>query len=277
MFLKAPVTLVLVAILLPLLAACGAAATPNQVPTPTSTPIPTQSPPTSEGQRLFISKGCAACHGQKAEGTSIAPALAGHTAQQVRRQVRAPLGTMPVFPPDKVSDEELEAIVEFIEGLEGGHGHVRAGGSGEELVLHHWMALFSMEAGDNDEAMHHVGHILELAEGEHEARMQEAQSLLEAGDMHEAAHTVEEMLAGMEIGGLDETTMHLRLALSSARVEDTKNAIHQMEHYTEKVSGPRMERGEEILSMIHGDMMHEAEHEMEELLGEASPPAGDGH
>ena len=29
----------------------------------------------SPGHALFIAKGCAACHGQNAEGTSIAPAL----------------------------------------------------------------------------------------------------------------------------------------------------------------------------------------------------------
>ena len=37
-----------------------------------------------EGRDLFAAKGCSACHGQDAEGTAIAPALAGHTEQTPR-------------------------------------------------------------------------------------------------------------------------------------------------------------------------------------------------
>ena len=123
--------------------------------------------PISSGQQLFQNKGCATCHGQNAEGTDIAPALTGHSATQVKRQVRAPLGIMPVFPPDKISNEELEAISEFIEGLGGGHAHVRGPGSPDEVAIHHWMALFSTDAEDPSEAIHHLGHIIELTEGQH--------------------------------------------------------------------------------------------------------------
>lgn len=120
-------------------------------PEPTPSPTPTTAPPPtalSPEHQLFIDKGCAACHGRNAEGTDFAPPLAGHTAAVVKRQIRAPLGIMPVFPPDKVSNEELNAITEFIVGLGGEHVHVQAADSPDALALHHWMALFSIEADD---------------------------------------------------------------------------------------------------------------------------------
>ena len=105
---------------------------------------------------------------------------------------------MPIFSPDKISNEELEAISEFIEGLGGGHAHVRGPGSPDEIAIHHWMALFSTDAEDPSEAIHHLGHIIELTEGQHRSRMEEAVSLLEKNDIDEAAHVIEEMLAGLE-------------------------------------------------------------------------------
>ena len=78
------------------LVACG-----GKSPTDTAEPLPTSTPgqtqPTSEGPALFIAKGCAACHGQNAEGSQIAPALPGHPEEMVKRQVRNPRCQMPAF------------------------------------------------------------------------------------------------------------------------------------------------------------------------------------
>ena len=118
-------------------------------PEPTATPLPTTAPAPAAlyaGHQLFVDKGCAACHGQNAGGSSFAPPLAGHSAAVVKRQIRAPLGIMPVFPPDKISNEEMEAITTFIDGLEGErqHVHSEAPSGPDQLALHHWMALFSI-------------------------------------------------------------------------------------------------------------------------------------
>lgn len=84
-----PVLLLAVVVLMALAAACGA-------PDPTATPTPTETLSIAQqGEQLFQTTGCAACHGLSAEGSTIAPALPGHSADQVRRQVRSPLGTMP--------------------------------------------------------------------------------------------------------------------------------------------------------------------------------------
>ena len=75
--------------------ACGGAST---APPPAATSVPqapaaasiTESaadgdePDTDEhGREVFRSKGCAACHGQDAEGSAIAPALPGQAAQAI--------------------------------------------------------------------------------------------------------------------------------------------------------------------------------------------------
>ena len=133
-------------------AACGAAATPTVVPTPepTSTPasaLPSTLTPESHGTQLFSEKGCAACHGQNAEGSAIAPALPGHTAEQVRRQVRNPIGAMPRFGPEQISDEELEKLVEFITELTSdGHEEPLDLAMEDVVAMHHWMALLALKA-----------------------------------------------------------------------------------------------------------------------------------
>ena len=47
------------------------------------------------------------------EGTVTGPALPGHGPLEIRRQLRAPLGIMPVYSPDKVSSEDLELLVAY--------------------------------------------------------------------------------------------------------------------------------------------------------------------
>ncbi len=88
-------------------AALGTIIACSSSPTATLTPA-TQVEPASPEHALFISKGCAACHGQNAEGLEIAPALAGHSEQMVKRLVRNPRFQMPAFSQEQVSDEEIK-------------------------------------------------------------------------------------------------------------------------------------------------------------------------
>ena len=261
---------------LALLALACSQTEPTASPSPTTAPAPAT---LSEGHQLFVNKGCAACHGQNAEGSAFAPPLAGHSAAVVKRQIRAPLGIMPVFPPDKVSNEEMETITTFIDGLEGErqHMHSEAPSGPDELALHHWMALFSIEAGDPKEGAHHLGHIVDLTEGEHLALMKKAIGLLEEGDVHEGSHIVEEMLAGLEEVGLDDSGMHLTLALSSARVGDKDASLHHLEHFLDSTSGERHEAAEKIESLLRADTVHDAVDRLEELSGQADPQDEHGH
>ncbi len=114
--------------------ACGSpAATPTLTPTQIS-PAAT-SLPLSSGHQLFISKGCAACHGQNGEGSAIAPALPGHTDEQVKRQVRNPVGTMPRIASEQISEEELEQIADYIESLALGEAHIEPTGLPSLLAM----------------------------------------------------------------------------------------------------------------------------------------------
>ena len=220
-----------------------------------------------DGEKIFASVGCAACHGQNAEGTDFAPGLAGHSLAQVKRQARAPIGTMPVFSPDRISNEELQELAEYIAGLDGGHAHARDGVSGEDLLMHHWMALFALEAGDTREASHHVQHIVSGAEGQHLRMMEQSQSLLSEGAVHEAAHIIEQMLAGLDNAEFDQPTMHLRLAASSLKTRDIANAIHQVEHFAETTAEVNHESAQHIIeALMNGDLV-EADEEMAMLLG----------
>ena len=252
-----------------ILAACGSTA-PAAAPTAAPEPSPTtqaQTEPISLGHELFIAKGCSACHGQDAEGTIIAPALTGHTMAQVRRQTRAPLGIMPVFPPDKISNEELDAIAMYISELGEGHAHMAASATPGEVVLHHWMTLSSIEADNVPEAVHHLGHIIELTEGQHRAQMEKTITLLNEGSVEEGTRIVEQMLAGLEHVDMDESSIHLTLALSSANVEQIDVAERHVEHFLETATGEDHEAAEHILSLLQNGELHDAVDGLEKLLG----------
>ncbi len=208
------------------------------------------SDPALRGLDVFTTAGCLGCHGQSAEGTAIAPALAGHTESQVLRQVRAPVGIMPLFPSDKITNAQMDDLVAYIASLGEGHAHEMSAGVGAEMEMHHWMALFAIEDGALEEGRHHIQHIIELPEGTHQARMRDVLAALETGDIHDAAHEIEEMLAGVLADDLAEATLHLRLALSSVRIDDGEGAAHHLSHFAAMTEGAAHEAGEVIMALV---------------------------
>ena len=111
-----------------ILTSCGTSATPEPAEQPTEDGHQeeeavkleeTLSAAVLPGLQVYRTVGCAMCHGFNAEGSDIAPALPGHTESQVRRQVRAPVGLMPVFTLNTMSDEQLDELVTFIVDLGG--------------------------------------------------------------------------------------------------------------------------------------------------------------
>ena len=263
---------------------------PTVTPAPTATSVPTAVAPTATpegdahtddhtdggmtegteaGYAVYVSVGCSACHGGEAEGTSFAPGLSGHSEAQVRRQVRAPVGTMPVFTTDRLPEADLVELVAYVESLGEGHTHgegVEMADTGANLEMHHWMALAAIEDDNVEEGLHHVGHIIELVEGDHLARMQQAQEHLESGNTHDAAEAVEEMLAGILVGEFGQASMHLRLALSSVRVGNADAAVHHLEHAIGMDDPDTKEGSEEILALVQAGDLETAEHELVELL-----------
>lgn len=260
-------TVCLVFMLLTLTAACGSAAEPTLAPTPEPTPESGTSHE-EEGKELFVDKGCAACHGQEGEGSSIAPALAGHTGEQVRRQVRNSIGSMPKFGTDQISDKELEELVEFITGLTGNGHQEPLDMAPEDLVtMHHWMAILALKVDQLPEAKHHVEHIIELVEEEdHLHRMEEVLEDLNASNLHDAEHTIEDMLAGTAEPELSHSELHLQMILSALSVRDEEDARHHLQHFMEEAMPDRKEMGQEVMGHLDMGEIHEAKELVKRMI-----------
>lgn len=260
------------------LGACGAPSTPPPAATPALTPpvaptpaaqpapAPAPTPSVARGKRVYTTF-CTGCHGPEAQGTALAPALPGHSESVVKRQVRSPIGTMPPFSPSIISDQDLDGIAEFIASLPAPEKHVEPVDMEGALVLHHWMAIYAVEEGDAQDALHHIGHILEMVtDREHESQMEEAKELIKQGEFHEAEHEIEGMLAGRASTSLLNTEMHLRLAMAALGLRDAQDTIHHMEHFISLASNAAAERANEVVDLLKAGELHEAEHGIEEML-----------
>ena len=111
------VAALLLVALAPVAAACSDS---DSKPTTTA---PDDGASVEAGEQLFRTAGCVACHGADARGTVAGPDLHGHTADQVRFQVRTPYGTMPSYDTAAVSNDGLEDLAVFIVSLAADDGH----------------------------------------------------------------------------------------------------------------------------------------------------------
>ena len=227
------------------------------------------------GRDIYGTVGCAACHGTDAEGSDIGPALSGHNALQVRRQVRAPIGVMTVFDQSTLSTADLAALVAYVESLEGGHAHATAPGQSvsEQSYMHHRMALTAFESENVEEAEHHIEHLIGVLEGQHLALMQEALEATHAGEIHDAQHLIEGMLADVLPPDQNLSTLHYQLALAGIRVGQTSDAVHHLEHVSAELIDPAAGNElTEILEFISSGDVVEAEEHLSHLMG--LDPAG---
>lgn len=228
---------------------------------------PAEAAPAS-GRQVYLDAGCGACHGLNAEGTGVGPAMPGHTADQVRQQVRSPLGQMPAYSREQLSDDELEAVVEYLTGLEPAEEHVEPLDLSDVVATHHWMAISALAAQDPQDALHHIGHVIAAVEDpEHREAMVRARDHVRGGDLHDAEHLVQEMLAGKAEPELEIARLHLRLALTAVDRRDTEEAIHQVRHFVETAEGAERRQGQVALDHLRAGELHDAEHALADLLG----------
>jgi len=189
------------------------------------------------GEILFESA-CASCHGDSAQG-GAGPALAGHTAEQIIRQVRAPVGEMPRFAPNTVSPHGLDGLVEMIialpaseMGAMAAHAHDETRLSKQEVSqIQHALILQAVERRATVPAEHLTRETMDALSGNHLAAMIEVVDHLDANRFE----TAEDMLVNMAAVApltrdLDEAQLLLTLALNEIRAEQPEGATHWVEH-----------------------------------------------
>ena len=261
-------------LLLPLiLAACGATPGPAADATDVAAPATVSAASAvEEGKALLADKGCASCHGASGEGVgNLGPALPGHSSEAVFGQVREPRQVaegsvqMPAFGTDQISDEELEKIVAFIESLDPRTGAGPFAGSMTE-VAHLRLAMVSLEAGSVDEARAHLQDLIALAERETREKAKEILRFLEEGDLHEAEHELETMLAEAEGGELTTVQLHIVLAIGAFQKIADDDAIGHMEDAINVATGDEKALLEELLADLKAGKSHDVEHELEKML-----------
>ena len=97
--------------------------------------------------------------------------------------------------------------------------------------------------------------------------------------MHDAEHIIEGMISGTAAPDVTGPEMHLRLAASSAVVENTDDAIHHLEHYSGliAVDSPEAAIALEAIELLRAGELADAGHEISELAdGEDEGHGQDG-
>jgi hypothetical protein len=227
-----------------------------------------------QGIALFQANGCAGCHGQAGEGIEgLGPSLPGHSREAVLKQVREPRAVpegsvqMPAYGPEQISDEELEPIIAWIESLGPPMGAGPFAGSMTEAA-HLRLALISLQAGGADDAAAHLHDLDETAEGEGGKQAQVILDLLEAGDLHEAEHQLEGILAEATGGELTEVQLYIVLALAALQAHNDEDAIRHLEDASGAATGEERETLVELLDQLRAGHAHDVQHDLERLLGE---------
>ncbi|MBI2860739.1 MAG: cytochrome c [Chloroflexi bacterium] len=240
---------------------------PAPAPIPAPAPAPTPASPAADGKAVYATF-CAACHGPEAQGTAVAGSLPGHSAEAIRRQVRAPMGKMPAFAESQLTEAQLDSIVAFIASMPAPENHAEPLDMDDALAVHHFMTLFALKAGDTPDALHHLDHVIDMAtDHEHKERAEQARALVAAGNMHDAEHEVEEMLAGKAAPEMGMSQLHVQLAFSSLSAREVDDARHHMEHFMSFASGMDKIKGEEVVKLMDMGDMHEAGHALEQMMG----------
>ena len=238
------------------------------VSTLADTPIPMGS---STGEQLYHFKGCSTCHGSRQGGSVIAPKLNGFTANQVKRQVRAPVGAMPVFGPSVISNEELNLIALFVASLSHDDTFTVMDDQSQTVFQEHWMILFSLADGFSEEAIRHADNIIKLVSGPHQAELKQASALIESGNTHEAVHLVENMVAGVEVENLNFLGIRVKMSHRATLVGDINTAVHFLSHASESLNADNellYSRIQEIVNSLDSGNLEQASLGLEEIIAD---------
>lgn len=140
---------------------------------------------------------------------------------------------------------------------------------GPRVIAYHWLALKAIDNNDEQAAIHHVNHVLELVTGSHRSQMMMTLSDLRDGRTHEAGHQIKEMLAGTADPILSAYRMHLELAPYSLEKSQVVDAQHHFEHLINDGSGPTGLAVENAMVAITEGRLSAAQANIEKLLAES--------
>ena len=155
----------------------------------------------AQGQQLFALN-CGECHSEDGTGTDEAPAVLGHTTDQILQQVRTPEGDMDAIPADKLSDADLALIAQFVASLGGEEAHPAIEPTEEERV--HLEAAFDAikdyENMDRQAATTHLEQAVALATGDAAELYEDMLASVKAEKAGNARHELKELLGLTEEG-----------------------------------------------------------------------------
>jgi cytochrome c553 len=73
--------------------------------------------PVQHGKQLFVTEGCASCHGLDGRGGVIGPSIVGTKAEKLRVKTTVGPQGMPAYAPGALTDQDLAAIAAYLEAM----------------------------------------------------------------------------------------------------------------------------------------------------------------
>ena len=80
-------------------------------------PISSTANAVQRGHELFVTDGCATCHGLQGQGGPVGPVIVGSKAADLRTKTSKGPGGMPAFAHDALTDDQLTAIAAYLQSL----------------------------------------------------------------------------------------------------------------------------------------------------------------
>lgn len=87
------------------------------IPMGGSEPVSPVSDPVQLGRQLFVSEGCASCHGLGGRGGIIGPSIVGTKVEKLRVETTVGPKGMPPYAPGALTDQDLTAIAAYLDAM----------------------------------------------------------------------------------------------------------------------------------------------------------------
>ena len=73
--------------------------------------------PVQHGKQLFVTEGCASCHGQDGRGGVVGPSIVGTKPDKLRVKTTVGPQGMPAYAPGALTDQDLAAIAAYLQAM----------------------------------------------------------------------------------------------------------------------------------------------------------------